>query len=91
MIRILIERLWPALLPLLIYWLWHQRRVAKCKKEGTTPPKLREGPWMQTLLAVFGIAAALLLLLGIAAPHNTGAAYVPAHIENGEIVKGHME
>jgi hypothetical protein len=41
-------------------------------------------------LAGLAMAAAGMLALGIMAPRHKGA-YVPAHIENGKLVPGHMQ
>ena len=41
-------------------------------------------------LAGLALAAAGVLLLGVRAERHQGA-YVPAHIENGQLVPGHMD
>jgi hypothetical protein len=91
MIRFILERLWPALIPLLLYVLWHVWRARKYREQGLEAPKLKDGPWMATLLIMLGLAALCLIVLGVLAPKRNHVAYEPARIENGKIVKGHLD
>lgn len=55
----------------------------------------RENSWSRrhvSILTLAGLALTLagVLALGFYAPRRQGA-YVPAHIENGQLVPGHME
>ncbi len=90
MFRLLIFRLWPAWIPILIYIGWHLWRTRKHAKEGLEKPKFFDGPWRTVLLATILLAAASLMVIGLSEPARTGR-YEPAHMENGELVKGHLE
>ncbi|MGA3303769.1 MAG: DUF6111 family protein [Methylovirgula sp.] len=59
-----------------------------------TPPFSR-APWSQkavSLLTLAGLSAAIVFMVfyGLLAERHHGA-YVPAHIENGRLVPGHIE
>jgi hypothetical protein len=74
------------LLPFLLYAVWLFLRQ--------TTPWTRDN-WDQTVvstLALLGLAVAVagMLAFGLFADRHLGA-YVPAHIENGVVVPGHMQ
>ncbi len=89
MLRVLIE-LWPMLLPLLAYWLWHMRRARAARGRDEIAPQLREGPWLWAVLASAAIAFVLLFGLGLSADSDKGP-YIPPHLENGKIAPGKVE
>jgi hypothetical protein len=74
------------LLPFLLYAVWLLLR-------RTTPfARDRWGGRVVSTLTLLGLAAAVtgMLAFGIFADRHLGA-YVPAHIENGVVVPGHMQ
>jgi hypothetical protein len=83
-------RFWPVLIPLVIYLLWHWRAVARAKKQGTTPPSFRDGPWYWVILSMLGIALVCFLFLGLTHDAEKGQ-YVPPRLEDGRVVPGHIE
>jgi hypothetical protein len=87
MLRVLFE-LWPVILPLLVYLLWYWRLSRRCRKDGTCPPRLREGPWKMAVLASILIAVVLLLLWGLSADERRASDYTPPHLQDGRVVPG---
>lgn len=84
MIRLLIS-FWPVLLPLLAYgvWMWRTTRNTGAR------PRLHEGPWMWTLIAMIAIGIVLFLVLGLSSTPSDDH-YVPPHLENGTLVPGRV-
>ena len=91
--RILVQIVFPILLPSLLYALWmaaERRRVALA---GTgRKPLWAEAPWVWLLALGVLFAAALLLgfsvLGGGGSPEGT---YIPPHTEDGRVIPGHVE
>lgn len=88
MLRILKE-CWPALLPLLLFLLWHWRSVRRAEKAALKPPRWRDGPWLWAVLAAAAIVVLILVLTGLTAPALKGN-YIPPHLENGKMVEGRI-
>ena len=87
MIRFLLTKFWPALIPIALYLLWYSyRRYRTCKTDEVV--RLKDGPWMLTLLTAMGLVAAGFLWVGIAGENTGPATYKPAIMQNGEIVDG---
>jgi len=88
MIRLLKE-LWPAILPLLLYaaWMLHKRKHAV--RQGEHMPRWVEGPWFWAVMASIVVAVACLLSLG-ASEKSIQGAYVPPHMQNGQLVPGRI-
>ncbi len=91
MSRIFISYIIPFLLPAATYaaWVWYRTRYAD--EHGGEVPKLEQGPW--PLLLFLGAVFAFVVLGSTAlirggSPDET---YVPPHLENGNMVPGHLE
>lgn len=90
MIRFILFRFWPALLPLLIYWLWHRWAVSQAKRNNRPIPRFRDGPIYWAVLASLLIAVGCFFWLGAHLSGEKGD-YVPPHVENGVLVPGHTQ
>ena len=86
MIRLII-RFWPVLLPLTIYVIWFLLAKRKAEKAGEELPKFTEGPWFWILISSLLIAIACFVLWWVETPSQDGV-YVPAHMENGQLIHG---
>ncbi len=62
-----ILRFWPALIPLIVYLVWHYYACRKAGKEGTPLPRFRDGPWYTAVITSLLIAAACLVYAGLTA------------------------
>lgn len=87
----LLYRFWPVLIPILAYLLWHEVRRRKARKAGETPARIHEGPWLLTLGASLVIAVACVFGFALTTDSRTDVSYEPAHIIDGQVVKGHLE
>ena len=87
---LLLLRLWPALIPILMYMLWHHQRKKAHLAEGKEPPAFFDGPWMRAFATALAIAVLMLIFWRLLEPNHKGGAYEPAHMENGKLVKGEM-
>ncbi len=91
MSRILLTYIVPLLMPAMAYVAWAWYRQGYVARHGGAAPKLEQGPWplLFFLGAVFALA-----VLGTTALIRGGSpdeTYVPPHLENGELVPGHLE
>ena len=80
-------RFWPALIPLLVYLIWHQAQRHKAKKAGEPLPHFREGPLYWMVLATLLVAGGCFVLYALMQPEVKGE-YIPPHMENGVLVPG---
>lgn len=91
MLSLLLFRFWPVLVPLIVYWLWLKHVGRKATIAGQPVLKFRDGPWYWAVLASLLTAAACFVLLGVQATAGGKGEYVPPHMQNGELVPGHVE
>lgn len=89
--RMLLIRILPLLLPIIILigWMIYNRRKALAK--GLPAPTLKDAPWVTA--GIVGIATLIfgLFYLDYHAGERPGGTYVPAKIEDGRLVPGHIE
>jgi len=86
MYRVILELL-PALLPALLFMLWHHLQVRKAKKNNEPSPLLKDGPWFIITLISVAIAITCLFAFGLSQEHTKGE-YKPAQFENGTLKDG---
>lgn len=94
MIRLLLLRFWPALLPLAFYFGWLWARYFLLKKQGKAPSfseLISRTPLFFASLASLFLLLLCFLWLGLSQPRDTTGHYIPPHQENGAIVPGHVE
>jgi uncharacterized iron-regulated membrane protein len=85
---IILLRIWPALIPLLLYLLWYDMQRRKAVREGQQPRRFKEGPVAITVIASLILAVAGLFWYGSALQSRNNVAYEPARIIDGQIVRG---
>lgn len=90
MIRFIVFRLWPALLPLIAYWLWHRMAVRRALKAGSPVPKFRDGPIYWVILSSLLIAVVCFLWFGAQLEEQKGE-YIPPQLKDGALVPGHVQ
>ena len=90
MLRLLIFRFWPVLIPLAIYVVWFYAVGRKTTIDGMPVKHFRDGPWYRITLASLLIAVLCFILWGSFEENRTGH-YIPPHTENGTIIPGHVE
>ncbi len=92
MIRTLLTKILPLLVPAVLFllWMWLARRRAAA--QGTAPPGIRSAPW--GWLAIVGI---LVLAVGLAFfrfstdEYPRGSTHTSPKYENGRVVPGRAE
>jgi hypothetical protein len=90
MLRLLLFRLWPALIPIILYVLWMRWRNHTARKNGLAEMRLREGPWVIAVLCSMAIGALMLVLVGLEGD-KVGTNYQPPRLVDGKIVEGHFD
>lgn len=91
MLRLILFRFWPVLIPLIAYWLWWRMVGRKATIDGKPVMRFRDGPWYWAVLSSLLIAVACFIFLGQEATRGTTGNYIPPHMENGAIVPGQVE
>jgi hypothetical protein len=91
MLRLLIIRFWPALVPILLYaaWVCYARR--KAAKAGEAPPAFFDGPWIWAVTVSLLLCIGGFIMLGLTQEGLGEGHYVPAKLVGGKIVPGHVE
>lgn len=80
-------RFWPALIPLIVYWLWLKWVGRKATIEGMPVLRFRDGPWYWAVLASLLIGAGCYVALALEMTPHKGT-YIPPHMEDGRLVPG---
>lgn len=91
MLRLLLLRFWPVLIPLLLYILWLALRRRRARKNEEDIPGWLDGPWMWAVAASFILLILGFLILGIWGEGADIGQYTPARVENGRIIDGSIE
>jgi hypothetical protein len=79
----------PLILPTVLYLVWLQA-MRWSQTSGASPP-WRSLPWVWLGLAGVALAALVLFVVTVHFGTATPGVYVPPHVENGQIVPGHIE
>lgn len=87
---LILFRFWPALLPLIIYIIWHRLAVKRALKEGTPPPHFRDKPLYWAVISSLCVAALCFVFMGLTHEAVQGN-YVPPMVKDGKIIPGHVE
>lgn len=83
-------RFWPVLLPLIAYFLWWYLVGRKQTIDGIPVRLFRDGWWYWAVLSSLLIGMACFIFIGTHIEGGKGA-YVPPHMEGGELVPSHIE
>ncbi len=90
MIRFLLTKFWPAIIPLALYVLWFYYKRHKLRHSDEVV-RITDGPWLLTIISAMLLVVAGFLWFGLV-EHKTGpASYSPAIMVDGEIVNGEVK
>jgi hypothetical protein len=92
-LRILLEVVLPIVLPTLIYlgYVRVERRRAAAAGDPAPLPWWASAPWLVLAGAGVATAAVVLSVIVLRSGDPIHGRYVPAHMENGTLVPGHVE
>ena len=85
MLKILVTRFWPVLLPLVLYLVWLAYARRKAGKAGEKKPEFFDGPWLWPTMASLALTIGAFLWLGLSQEPVNGT-YIPAHVVDGKLV-----
>ncbi len=92
MSRILVQVVFPILLPALLYALWltaERRRLEAAGHGGKT--RWAEAPWLWLLALGLFFAGIIAVALSLFGGESVEGVYVPPQVQDGRIVPGHVE
>jgi heme A synthase len=91
MTRIVAEFVVPFLLPTALYmaWMWYRARYVA--QHGGEVPKIEQGPWAILLFLGAVLTMAILAVSALTRGGDASSVYTPPHLENGQVVPGHMD
>lgn len=87
MLKILIK-FWPAFVPIVLYMLWFL--FFRKKKDTEKVPAWEAKLWVWTLATALVIAILCIVVMAFSVEQNTDSDYVPAYMEDGELVPGKL-
>ena len=89
MLKLLLLRLWPALIPLAIYGIW---LLWLFRRDAEKPPSalLRRRLFQAVVLSGILVIASL-FWLGITAESTRGQRYIPPHYDGDRLIPAHTE
>ena len=90
MSRALVQMLLPLILPTVLFVGWVAISQAR-GGSGDILGRFRDGPWFWLVLSGFVLMIAVFAYTGLIRDDHAGGAYVAPHVENGQIVPGHVE
>ena len=85
----LLLKLWPAALPILIYWLWRKFRRGKAAEDKLSP--LESRLWIATLVLSLVIAIVCIVVMGAGGEGGEGTYVRPQYEGGGKVIPGHVE
>jgi hypothetical protein len=86
MLRLIIFKFWPALIPAIIYLVWLLIARKKAKKLGAQVlPGIKDGPWIEAVISTIAIVIAMFFWLALSTPVEKGQ-YIPPKVVNGKII-----
>ena len=91
MSRIIFTYIIPFLMPAAAYVLWVWYRTRYVAAHGGQAPKLEQGPWPLLLFAGAVLAFMVLGTTAMLGGDDPIGTYVPPHVENGQVIPGHLE
>lgn len=84
MIRTVILRVLLFVLPFVLFGLY----ALLLRQRGSARPVT---PWMLLFVIGLGLVATSFVIVGLTEGETTKGAYIPPHMQNGQIVPGHVE
>jgi len=88
-IRALLFRLWPILLIILAFWVLYWF-VCKKGKDNEKLPPWQTKLWLSTFAAAIFLLLVSVALMVFNFEDNADKKYIPAHVEDGKLIKGKM-
>lgn len=88
MLKLFLFKLWPALVPVLLYIIY---LLITPKKGDAVIDAKRTQHWPYVILLSIIICAAILLFTALSTPANHGTDYQPTHLENGKLIRESIE
>jgi hypothetical protein len=86
-LKFILTRLWPVLIPILLYLLWlaYWRKIRKNKDISPF------GPAFTWMLATTGVIVATMLIWSVVTVTNLDESYVPTVIKDGALIPSQVE
>lgn len=84
MLKLILFKLWPALVPILLYFIY---TLIRPKKGDAVIDAKRTQHWPYVILLSIILCAGILLYTAVSSPRSEGTHYQPTHMENGKLVK----
>jgi hypothetical protein len=92
MARILVQIVFPILLPALLYALWLAAERRRLETAGTGQrPGWAEAPWFWLLALGVFFAGIIAVAVALFSGESIEGVYVPPQIKDGRVVPGHVE
>lgn len=90
MIRFLLIKFWPALIPIALYLMWFAYKRYKLRQSDEVV-RITDGPWLITVVSTLLLAIGGFLWLGLTDEKTGPASYHPAIMVDGKIIHGEVK
>jgi hypothetical protein len=80
----------PIALPLALYLVWFARATRAAQVAGADAPRLGDVPWPWLLAIGLLMIASIVTSFTLMGGEQRGGTYEPAHIQDGQVVPGHI-
>ena len=91
MLRLMLVRCCPALIPVGLYLLWFWFKRAKARKSGLPLPHITDGPWLLTAALSVVFLTASLFAIPLLEGTNSGTHYQPKELIDGKLIPGKLD
>lgn len=87
MLKLILAKFWPTIIPSIIYFLWllYIKKKFKAAKNKSTKKQLIITIWATIIVTIICMASYFYFA------ENSGQTYIPSKFEDGKFVPGRME
>ncbi len=89
MLRLILLKLWPALIPLVAYLLWLRYNKRRAARGVETPPELIRGVRFWCIIASLALLAMSFIIVSLNQPAMQDGDYVPPSYDGSSITPAH--
>lgn len=89
-INAIMFRIWPLLLIILLLWVLYWYFTRRGKVDDKLPP-WQTKLWISVLAITVLLILASVVIMVAEFDENSDKQYVPSHMEDGKLIRGHME
>ncbi len=91
MIRTLLVRILPLLVPVILFLVWYYMARRRAGKTGGPQPTWQQAPWGWIAFSGLLVLVIGLVSFRLSIGESPEGTYVPPRLEDGQVIPGHMD